>query len=203
MSVFILDEGFTEVNLDSRLQWTHPPQRWRLDPDKRALLVEPMANTDFWQRTHYGFRADNGHFLGLEVAGDFALSTQVAFHAVRQYDQAGLMIRANADCWVKTSVEHELDGPPQLGVVVTNTGFSDWSLQDLPLAAREIRLRLCQRGGDVTAEFSAAHEEQWKLMRVAHLQPPANLPWRCGLYACSPKGAGFRAEFTFLRVEKA
>jgi regulation of enolase protein 1 (concanavalin A-like superfamily) len=200
MESIILDEKFTANAVDSRLEWTHLPERWRVDPAKRVLVVEPAAGTDFWQRTHYGFRVDNGHFLGLQVAGDFAVSTQVAFHPVHQYDQAGLMIRLDADCWIKTSVEHELEGRPQLGVVVTNYGFSDWSLQDLPLGAQEIRLRLRRTDGDVTAEFSAADGEGWKMMRVAHLHTPGNPPLRAGLYACSPKGAGFRAEFTFLRV---
>ena len=230
MNAQLLDEHFSGATLDSRLHWTNPPERWRLDSARRTLILEPAANTDFWQRTHYGFSADNGHFLGLEVAGDFTVSTQLAFHPVHQYDQAGLMIRASANCWLKTSVEHELNGPPQLGVVVTNHGFSDWSLQDLPLAGRQIRLRLRLQAGDVTAEFSAAIEkdstddpriasrtvpssttastkvhgrDEWKPMRIAHLHSPADLPLLCGLYACSPKGAGFRAEFDFLRVEQS
>ena len=202
MSQLILDERFTQPALDERLRWIHPPEHWQLDHAKRVLALQPSAETDFWQRTHYGFAADNGHFLGLEVSGDFDLVTRVRFHPAHQYDQAGLMIRADAGCWVKTSVEHELDGPPQLGVVVTNHGFSDWSMQDLPLAEPEIRLRLCLRGGDVTAEYGAVGDTRWKRMRIARLQF-ANLPLWCGLYACSPKAAGFRAEFKFLRVERA
>jgi regulation of enolase protein 1 (concanavalin A-like superfamily) len=202
MSACLLDEQFAGPTLDSRLQWLHPPARWSLNSEKRHLVVEPLPSTDFWQRTHYGFRADNGHFLGLEAAGDFAVSTQVRFNPVHQYDQAGLMIRVDADCWVKASVEHELDGAPQLGVVVTNGGFSDWSLQDLPFTEPHIRLSLTLRGGDLAAEFGAPGTAGWKMMRVAHLQLPADAPCWCGLYACSPKGAGFRAEFTWLRVQR-
>jgi regulation of enolase protein 1 (concanavalin A-like superfamily) len=203
VSALILHEPFTGATLDSRLQWLNPPEHWRLDRSIPALIVEPSPNTDFWQRTHYGFRADNGHFFGLEVARDFCVSTEVSFHAVHQYDQAGLMIRSSPDCWVKTSVEHELDAPPQLGVVVTNNGYSDWSLQDLPLAGREICLRLRLRRGDVTAEFGGGPQNLWKPMRVAHLHRTSGSPLWCGLYACSPKGAGFRATFKYLRVEEA
>jgi regulation of enolase protein 1 (concanavalin A-like superfamily) len=202
MSAVILDESFSRPVLDPRLQWFHPPPSWRVDPERRALLVEPLARTDFWQRTHYGFQADNGHFLGLEVTGDLNLSTCVAVFPVHQYDQAGLMIRASADCWVKTSVEHELAGPAQLGVVITDEGFSDWSMQDFAQDPMEIQLRLRLGRGDLTAEFSLPDQGQWKTLRVAHWPMKASGPLWCGLYACSPKGAGFRAEFKWLRIEK-
>src|SRR5262249_4503685 len=150
MSSILFEERFDGPSLAPRLHWFHPPPSWRVDTGRNLLSVEPAAKTDFWQRTHYGFQADNGHFLGLEVKGNFNLSTQVTFHPAHQYDQAGLMIRARAECWIKTSVEHELEGPPQLGVVVTREGYSDWSLQDLPPGHSEIRLRLRLSGADVT-----------------------------------------------------
>jgi len=86
---------------------------------------------------------------------------------------------------------------------VTTNGFSDWSLQDLPWSELALRLRLTYTSGDVVAEFAPSGSDQWKVMRVAHLHLPAGAPIWCGLYACSPKGAGFRAEFHLLRVETA
>jgi uncharacterized protein len=200
MSQFILDEPFETAALPSNLHWFNSPARWGVEPCRSVLVVEPEAGTDFWQRTHYGFCADNGHFLGLEVPGDFTLATQVSFYPVHQYDQAGLMIRANESCWIKTSVEHEPGAAPALGVVVTNRGFSDWSMQDLPRAQNTIGLRLTKRGSDVMAEFDFPGQNGWKVMRMAHWEPAVPGIVQCGLYACSPKGAGFRAEFEFLRV---
>jgi uncharacterized protein len=196
----ILDERFQCTAADSRLEWLNPPKRWSIDP-QRGLAVEPHGQTDFWQRTHYGFAADNGHFLGLELPHDVQLSTQVQVHPLHQYDQAGLMIRADATCWLKASVEHEPEGRPQLGVVVTNAAFSDWSLQDFPFPVNAFRLRLSKHGRNVLVEFAPVEGEQWKLMRVARLHCPESAKLRGGLYACSPKSAGFRAEFAFLRVE--
>jgi uncharacterized protein len=201
MSAVLFEEHFTQPALDSRLHWFHPPPSWRVDAERRLLSVEPAAGTDFWQRTHYGFQADNGHFLGLEMTGSFVLSTRIVSHPIHQYDQAGLMFWVGADCWIKTSVEHELEGAPQLGVVVTSQGYSDWSMQDSPSGPSEIRLRLWRRGDDVTAEFGRADDVQWKPMRVTHWPIPEDRPLWCGLYACSPKGAGFRAEFKGLVVE--
>lgn len=197
----LLHEDFRGLTLDGRLGWLNPPQRWRLDARGPRLVVEPDGQTDFWQRTHYGFSADNGHFLALELRGDFVLSTEVRPHPVHQYDQAGLMIRGDANCWIKTSVEHELERSPQLGAVVTNSGYSDWSLQEFPFPEAAYRLRMTKQGADVQVEFSRAGGSPWQLMRVARLQWPELLPLRAGLYACAPKGAGFSAEFAFLRVE--
>lgn len=49
--------------------------------------------------------------------------------------QTGLMVEISPSCWLKCSVESgagEPGRPSQLGVVVTNAGFSDWSTQDFP-----------------------------------------------------------------------
>ena len=196
----ILHEKFSQAQMDPRLHWLNEPRLWDVRGTPPALTIRPEGNTDFWQKTHYGFSADNGHFLWLPTLGNITVQTRVAFHPVHQYDQAGLMIRSDADCWVKASVEHELTGLPQLGTVVTSQGFSDWSLQDLPFAAREIELRLCKRDRDVTAEFRAVGEKVWRLMRMARWQAPSSPTVLAGLYACSPKGEGYQAEFSYLEI---
>ena len=201
MNKLLLHEDFRAAAFDSRLEWFNPPKRWWLDARGPGLVIEPDGQTDFWQRTHYGFSADNGHFLGLELQGDFVLSTEVRFQPAHQYDQAGLMIRGDANCWIKTSVEHETEGRPQLGTVVTNNGYSDWSLQDSPVPEGALRLRITKNGADVLVQFSPAGEDPWQLMRVARLHWPDTVSLHAGLYACSPKAAGFRTEFAFLRVE--
>lgn len=196
----ILDERFHQAALDPRLRWLNPPPTWRVDPSLPALVVQPAAPTDFWQQTHYGFRADNGHFLFTEVTGDFAMTTKVRFHLVHQYDQAGLMVRVGSACWIKTSVEYEPHASPQLGAVVTNNGFSDWSVQDFPRATHEVCLRIRRTASDFIIEFAANDLADWKLMRIAHLNLENVVPLSCGLYACSPKGAGFQAEFHALTI---
>jgi uncharacterized protein len=195
-----LNERFNGPALDARLKWMNPPPAWRLE--SAGLIVRPAAETDFWQRTHYGFRADSGHFLYLEVAGDFSLTTKVSFHPAHLYDQAGLMVRVGPSCWIKTSVEYESKGPSKLGAVVTNQGYSDWSLQDFPRAQKQVHLRIRREAQDFLVEWRRAVGSNWELLRVAHLHLGAGQPIQCGLYACSPKGSGFRAEFEFLRIER-
>ena len=198
MAETILNELFNGPALDARLRWLNPPPAWGLESGR--LVVRPAPQTDFWQQTHYGFRADNGHFLHLEIAGDFSVTTKVHFHPAHLYDQAGLMVRVGPSCWIKTSVECESQGPFKLGAVVTNHGHSDWSLQDFPRGRNQVRLRIRRKAEDFLVEWASGAGESWRLLRVAYLHERADQPVKCGVYASSPKGGGFRAEFEFFRV---
>ncbi|HEX8525036.1 MAG TPA: DUF1349 domain-containing protein [Tepidisphaeraceae bacterium] len=202
MSDHWLQEQFNNPKFDPRLKWFNEPPRWSIDPTRPGLTVETAANTDFWQRTHYGFQADNGHCLLATIppSADFLMSTHVRFHPVHQYDQAGLIVRLSADCWLKTSVEYEPEGPSRLGAVVTNAGYSDWSTQDMPPDLRDISLRIQRVRADYTVEANIAGT--WSQLRVAHLMedlPSATL--MAGLYACSPKQVGYRVTFAALQVD--
>lgn len=196
-----LHEFFDKLEIHPRLRWYCEPARWSVEPAGRCLRVEPNGSTDFWQKTHYGFEADNGHLLFAEVTGDFVLTTQVRFHPVHQYDQAGLMVRLSRSCWLKTSVEYEPDGPSRLGAVVTNQAYSDWSTQDFLASRRVMRLRIHRRAGDYLVE-AAEDDRDWKQIRLAHLhEDREGGTVAAGLYACSPKGAGLVAEFGCLRID--
>jgi uncharacterized protein len=194
-------ESFAEPALHPALTWFCEPPRWSIRAGERCLRLHPEGGTDFWQRTHYGFELDNGHFLFAEVPGDFLLETHVRFQPVHQYDQAGLMVRLSPSCWLKTAVEHEPDEPGRLGVVVTNHGFSDWSTQAFPAAARDVWLRAQRAGGDYLVHASRDGRE-WEQLRMTHLyEDRGEATVKAGLYACSPKGAGFVADFDYLTVE--
>ncbi|KAF8063047.1 REE1 [Scenedesmus sp. PABB004] len=118
------------------------------------LLVHVDPETDYWSRTHYGFAPHNGHFLHLsDVCGDFCAATTVTPRPASRFDQAGIMVRLSESCWLKASVEHGGPGrPSQLGVVVTNAGFSDWSTQDVPDSVGTLALRVRREGSDYIVE---------------------------------------------------
>ena len=177
--------------------WHCPPPAWGFD--REGLFIQPAAGTDFWQRTHYGFSADNGHFLFTRLSGDFVVTATVRSQPRHQYDQAGLMVRLDAGCWIKTSTEFEPDASDRLGVVVTHHGFSDWSTQDLPGGSSEISFRIARTGSEfvVSARLAGGAWTQLRMVRLA-CEPTA--PLAVGPYACSPKGAGFRCVFTELSV---
>jgi regulation of enolase protein 1 (concanavalin A-like superfamily) len=198
MSDTPLQERFTEAALDPRLRWHCEPPRWRIDPAVPCLRIQTGAGTDFWQRTHYGFEADNGHFLYLRAAGDFVMTTKVTSRPVHQYDQAGLLVRMSPACWVKTSVEFEPDGPNRLGAVVTNGQYSDWSTQPLAKDVRTVWFRIRAEENDYIVDTSF-DGNRWEQIRMARLlERPSTSSVACGVYACSPKAAGYEAEFAFL-----
>jgi regulation of enolase protein 1 (concanavalin A-like superfamily) len=202
----LLHETFDNRELSPLLQWRCPPQDWRVS--NGALIVRPDADTDYWQRTNVGFRADNGHLLYAAVSGDFVLSTRVRFTPANMYDQSGLMVRFSEDCWLKTSVEYEPDIPNRLGAVVTNHGYSDWSTQDVADDLTEISLRVRRVDRtyfvEYTLEDKPGDDTYWSQLRVATLhEDDGRSPIPCGLYACSPKGAGYSAWFEYLKIENA
>jgi regulation of enolase protein 1 (concanavalin A-like superfamily) len=196
-----LDESFASQALDARLRWQAPPPRW--ETGRHGLLVAPAGGTDFWQGTHYGFRVDNGHALLAEMPGDGALETRVRTRPVHQYDQAGLMVRLSPTSWLKCSVELEPGEPSRLGAVVTNAGWSDWSTQDIdPVLGQDMAFRITRSGADYLVEAAPAGG-RWSQIRLGRLHDDKGGPVRAGLYACSPKGAGFEALFERLAITLA
>jgi len=188
-------------HLGAGWRWFCEPARWAIDTERRCLRIEPDASTDFWQRTHYGFRADTGHFLYSDVAGDFVLTGHFRFRPANQYDQVGLMVRLSAGCWLKTSVEFEPHGPSRLGAVVTNAGFSDWSTQDFPPDRGEVWLRVRREANDYIVE-AGPDGRSWSQIRMARLhEDDGQRSVLCGPYACSPKAAGYVAEVAQLSID--
>ena len=185
---------------NSGLNWFCPPNQWSLENGR--LTLYPDAKTDYWQRTHYGFQNDNGHFFYIKVDGDFRLSTQVRFFPQHQYDQAGLMVRFSPDFWLKTSIEFEPDEPNRLGAVVTRYGYSDWSTQDISKGVDVYQLHIRREADDYIVEYRQSDGDHWSQIRMAHLEKPQESVVQCGLYACSPIEAGFRADFEYLKLEK-
>jgi regulation of enolase protein 1 (concanavalin A-like superfamily) len=204
MNSILLDETFKNETLSPQLTWLNPPPVFRTGPS--GLYLETAANTDFWRRTHYGFEADNGHFLYANITGDFILTTQVSFIPANQYDQAGLMVRLSPANWLKTSVEYESHIPPRLGAVVTNLGFSDWSTQAFPVGLNEIRLRIRRESSDYIIEAfiteAGADHLTWSQLRMAHLHTDdGQQTVQCGIYSCSPIAAGYKVVFSQLKIE--
>jgi len=173
--------------------WLNPPPEWRMSG---GLHVVTGARTDFWQRTHYGFRRDDGHVFHLLVAGDFTIETRVRWTPRSQYDQCGLMVRAGPESWLKCSVEYEDEKHARLGSVVTNLGWSDWATQDVGAEVRAMSYRVSRRADDFLVECAPTAAD-WHQLRVAHLHGcPEEL--MAGAYACSPVGERFTCTFEHL-----
>ncbi|USB33779.1 DUF1349 domain-containing protein [Paenibacillus sp. YPG26] len=168
--------------------WVNEPElvKWN---ENQGLVLTTKPDTDFWQRTHYGFQRDNGHCLFTKVAGDFAFAAEVSFAPVTQYDQCGVMLRVNKEHWIKASIEYENESFSRLGSVVTNRGYSDWATTDISNDIKSMSYRISRRGQDVLIEYKAP-EAEWKQMRIAHLHELAEIV-EVGIYACSPRDRSF------------
>src|ERR1700685_541384 len=119
----------------NEMVWLHEPT-WRIDSG--SLIVRTHHDSDFWQRTHYGFRRDSGHALLKEVSGNVTIRGNFKFEPTAQYDQCGILIRVNEDNWFKCSIEYENENDSRLGSVLTRDGYSDWATQDISSKVKDI-----------------------------------------------------------------
>ncbi|PAD21804.1 DUF1349 domain-containing protein [Terribacillus saccharophilus] len=197
----LLEEKFESEEFNSLLQWRYEPQTWFVDKQNSQLVLKTDPETDFWQKTHYGFENDNGHFLYLKTEKNFRMTTKVKAQPNSKYDHAGLMIRYSKDVWVKSSLEYITASLSKLGVVVTNQGFSDWSTQYVKDKEIDLYFRISRINQNCYMDFSWDGEE-WMQMRIAHLDISADAPISAGLFACSPQGKDQTVRFDFLTIEE-
>ncbi|GAK21897.1 hypothetical protein JCM19052_2456 [Vibrio sp. JCM 19052] len=193
-------------------KWIFEPKVSEVTKDFVSITTEP--ETDFWQRSYYGFRNDNAPALQIESEENFTFTTKVSFDYQAQFDQCGLIIYLDSENWFKASIEYENEAFSRLGSVVTNLGYSDWATSDIPLP-EAIWYRLSRRGPDFLIE-SSFDGVAFKQMRIFHLHKlgettpemgkcnpplPANNVVSFGVYACSPLKSSFTATFTDMRLE--
>ena len=90
-------------SLVERMTWLNEPALWKGFGGK--LFVRSRAKTDFWRKTFYGYITDNGHFFRLPASGDFVFQARINGNYAALYDQAGLMVRLDAENWIKCGTE--------------------------------------------------------------------------------------------------
>lgn len=173
--------------------WIYPPKRFELAADKLTLFTDP--NTDYWQRTYYGFQHDNAPaFLTTVCETEFSFTVKTEWSPVKLFDQCGVVLYQDADNWFKASVEYESPQVSKLGSVVTNLGYSDWATTDISSAQNEMVYRLSRRGQDFCIENSV-DGVAFKQMRIFHMHMPLTSV-NIGVYACSPLDCSMKAEFS-------
>jgi hypothetical protein len=177
----------------TQFHWIFPPKRFELAADQLTLFTDP--DTDYWQRTYYGFQHDNAPaFLTTVSETEFSFSVNTKWSPVKLFDQCGVVLYQDADNWFKASVEYESPQASKLGSVVTNLGYSDWATTDISSAQNEMHYRLSRRGPDFCIENSL-DGLAFKQMRIFHMHQPLNKV-NIGVYACSPLDSSMKVEFT-------
>jgi hypothetical protein len=92
------DSPSTGGELLRRMKWLNEPASATVSENK--IVVRAKQKTDFWRKTFFGYVPDNGHFFHLPVRGDFIFESRVDGQYAALHDQAGLMVRIDAQNWV-------------------------------------------------------------------------------------------------------
>lgn len=193
-------------------EWNNKPNLYKITNNSVQITTQP--NTDYWQRSFYGFRNDNAPALLIKSDTNFSFTTKVSFIYKNRFDQSGVIIYIDSDNWFKASIEFENKNFSRLGSVVTNNGYSDWATTDISTKT-EVWYRLSRRGPDFLIEYSTDGLE-FNQMRIFHLHclgitsvEMGKLDYsaaqvqhiRFGLYACSPMESSFEAIFDNFKIE--
>ncbi len=146
-------------------KWINQPKLSEITEQYVKIITEP--NTDFWQRSYYGFRNNNAPAFLFESETNFSFTAKASFDYRARFDQCGSIIYVDSDNWFKASIEFENERFSRLGSVVTNHGYSDWATTDIP-ATTVMWYRLSRRGPDFLIELSLDGMD-FKQMRIFHL----------------------------------
>jgi uncharacterized protein len=184
------------TDLISRMQWMNEPAS--VNRSGTNLVVRSRAKTDFWRKTFYGYITDNGHFFHGSAEGEFTLQARISGGYAALYDQAGLMVRLDAENWMKCGTEF-FDGKRHASVVFTRD-FSDWStMPDLsdsaPVWWRAVRKK------DSIETSCSLDGKQFTMVRQGYFPPQVKV--EAGIMCAAPEGPGFEAVFDGLRLDRA
>lgn len=167
--------------------WYNEPENVRFIENGMQIATTP--ETDFWQNSAYHLHRDNGHFFYTSKTNDFNLTVKWSFSDAVASDQCGLMLRIDNLNWAKISLLSADMRNLQIGTVVTNNGYSDWSGYSLRMLPSELWFKIVRRGNDFALSFS---EDGSRFERVRTFSIPLALPSvKVGGYACSPQKRSF------------
>jgi uncharacterized protein len=177
----------------AEMTWLNPPAFFERSGD--VFRMRPKPATDFWRKTFIDTVADSGHFLYRAVDGRFTFEARVFGSYNAQYDQAGLMVRQNPECWMKCGTEF-FEGKRHASVVVTRD-FSDWStFKDLSDTG-PVWWRVTREPNALNI-FASGDGKAFALVHSAYFPPSESV--QVGLMCAAPTGDGFDAEFDGLKL---
>jgi len=177
---------------------------WYNEPDNvrftdGGMLIDVKKNTDFWQNNAHAVHKDNGHFFYTSQAGDFDLTVKWRASSPVSFAQSGLMIRVDSMNWGKIGFLSSGPDVPQIGTVVTNSGFSDWAVSAVPVYQEAFYYRAKRRQGDICFYFSLDGVNYRQIRLFRFLENP--LIVKVGAYACSPQQGDFSCLLESLELQ--
>jgi len=181
-------------DLFSHMSWMNEPASAKITGN--AITVRSRAKTDFWQKTFDGYMADSGHFFHLPASRDFTFTALINGQYATQYDQAGLMVRIDAENWMRCGTEF-IDGKRYASVVFTRTYSDGSTLPDLS-ETEPIWWRVVRKNDSIEA-FCSLDGVKFMSVRMGYF--PTQQTVEVGLMCAAPSGPGFDATFKALKLE--
>jgi regulation of enolase protein 1 (concanavalin A-like superfamily) len=178
----------------SRMTWLNAPPAANVE--RGTLRVRSKPKADFYRLP--GWSVDDGNFFYLAASGEFTFQARVDGQFAARYDQAGLMVRLNAENWVKCGTELN-NGQRYASVVFTRT-FSDWSSMRYLSQNAPVWWRVVRKKEALEALFSL-DGKSFTSLREGYF--PASGPLQVGIYCASPEGEGVSATFDSLILTQA
>ncbi len=194
MALFVAANCLAQFTTE-RMAWHKQPQQWKIENRKIIITADPK--TDFWQKTHYGYSTDNGHFYYAEHPGDFEATVKISGSYKDLYDQAGLMIRTDAENWIKSGIEFVNDGI-NISAVYTRE-FSDWSVIPRKDSPSTIWLKLVRKNDSVELSYSV-NGKDYEMQRLGYFPPKVKA--KIGIMIAAPEGKGFTTTFEDFKITK-
>jgi hypothetical protein len=176
--------------------WYNPPSALQSQAADAALTFSVGAKTDYWRVTRHDFIKDDAPFYYQHVTGDFVATVKVTGQYAALYDQAGLMVRENAETWLKCGIEY-LDGVQQASAVITRH-FSDWSVMPLADNPTSVWVRV-ERTGSAFEVYVSRDGSAFTLIRQGYLTETSTV--QVGMMAAAPTGNGFDVTFEGFTLE--
>jgi regulation of enolase protein 1 (concanavalin A-like superfamily) len=186
------------------MDWINPPASSELGTftsDQHGasfdfLNSKASGRSDYWRKTHYGFVRESGNFFCLDVESNFEVTVAVSGKYRERYDQAGLMMLADDENWVKLGIEY-VDGIQKVSAVVTRD-YSDWSVIQLEDPPERVFFKVKYVDGSFEV-FYSLDGENFILYRLAFLS--GNKKIKVGVTLASPDcDDGVEVQFRDFRI---
>ena len=177
-----------------KMQWFNEPSQWKIQNNELSIFATPQS--DYWRISHYGFTVDDAPFYYATYGGEFEAKVKISGNYLARFDQSGIMLRINAENYIKAGIEF-VDGKYNLSTVVTHK-TSDWSVITLDKPIDFVWIKAVRRL-DAVEIFYSFDDKNYTMMRNAWLED--NCPVMVGLMAASPDGKGFEAKFANFEVK--
>jgi uncharacterized protein len=173
--------------------WLNEPERWTAGGDSlQSLLTKALISG---AKPIMTLVAIAGIFWVFRLAMAFTAELHVQSDFQALYDQAGIVVRIDAQHWVKAGIEFS-DGRAMLASVLTDKR-SDWTTAPYEHDACDFWLRPTVDNGVLRLQVSA-DGKVWPLMRLAPF--PRASSYLVGPMACTPERDGLKVMFTTFRL---